>query len=82
MYYITHTLLLLSYCVLSLLLIGCMYMYILFSIVQGVQEKLFFLQFTAIPSLLAYIAVRDLQSSQRNASVQSLLLTGNFVYNQ
>ena len=31
---------------------------------------------------LAYIAVRDLQSSQRNASVQSLLLAGNFLYNQ
>ena len=27
---------------------------------------------------LAYIAVRNLQSSQRNASVQSLLLAGNF----
>ena len=34
-----------------------------------------------LPSL-AYIAVRDLQSSQRNASVQSLLLAGNFLYNQ
>ena len=31
---------------------------------------------------LAYIAVRDLRSSQRNASVQSLLLAGNFLYNQ
>ena len=31
---------------------------------------------------LAYIAVRDLQSSHRNAIVQSLLLTGNFLYNQ
>ena len=32
---------------------------------------------------LAYIAVRDLQSSQRNASVQSsLLLAGNLLYNQ
>ena len=30
-----------------------------------------------IPSL-AYIAVKDLQSSQRNESVQSLLLAGNF----
>ena len=30
----------------------------------------------------AYIAVRDLQSSQRNESVQSLLLAGNFLYNQ
>ena len=30
----------------------------------------------------AYIALRDLQSSQRNASVQSLLLAGNILYNQ
>ena len=29
-------------------------------------------------SSLAYIAVRDLKSSQRNASVQSLLLAGDF----
>ena len=36
--------------------------------------------FHCIPSL-ANIALRDLQSSQRNASVQSLLLAGNF-YNQ
>ena len=26
--------------------------------------------------------VRDLQSSRRNASVKSLLLAGNFLYNQ
>ena len=31
---------------------------------------------------LAYIAVRDLQSSQRNASVLSLLLAVNILYNQ
>ena len=31
---------------------------------------------------LAYIAVRDLQSSLRNASVQSLQLAGNFLHNQ
>ena len=31
---------------------------------------------------LAYIAVRDLQSFQRNATVQSLLFAGNFLYNQ
>ena len=31
---------------------------------------------------LAYIAVRDLQSSQCNASVQFLALAGNFLYNQ
>ena len=40
--------------------------------IQGVQEKLcFFLTIHCNPSL-AYIAIRDLQSSQRNASVQSL----------
>ena len=33
-------------------------------------------------SSLAYIAARDLQSSQCNASVQSLLLAVNFLYNQ
>ena len=49
--------------------------------IQGVQKKLCFSQNTATPSL-AYIAVRDLQSSQRNASVQSLLLVGNLLYNQ
>ena len=46
---------------------------------QGVQE--FFFTIHRNPSL-AYIAVRDLQSSQRNASVQSLLLAGNFLYSQ
>ena len=51
-------------------------------IVQGVQEKLwFFFTIHCNPSL-AFIAVRDLQSFQRNASVQSLLLAGNFLYNQ
>ena len=49
--------------------------------VQGVQEKLCFSTIHCNPSL-AYIAVRDLQSTQRNASVQSLLLAGNFLYNQ
>ena len=34
------------------------------------------------PLPLAYIAVRDLQSSQRYASVQSFLLAGNFFHNQ
>ena len=53
-----------------------MYMYI-----QGVQEKLCFFTIHCNPSL-AFVAVRDLQSSQRNASVQSLLLAGNFLYNQ
>ena len=36
--------------------------------VQGVQEKLCFFTIHCIPSF-AYIAVRDLQSFQRNASV-------------
>ena len=41
--------------------------------VQGVQEKLCFFIIFCNPSI-AYIAVRALQSSQRNVSVQSLLL--------
>ena len=49
--------------------------------IQGVQEKLRFFTNHCNPSL-AYIAVRDRQSSQRNASVQSILLAGNFLYNQ
>ena len=49
--------------------------------IQGVQEKLCFFTILCNPSL-AYIAVRDLQSSQRIASVQSLRLAGNFLYNQ
>ena len=49
--------------------------------VQGVQERLCF--FTNHCNLsLAYIPVSALQSSQRNASVQSLPLAGNFLYNQ
>jgi len=48
---------------------------------QGVQEKLGFCTIYSNPSL-ANIAVRDLQSSQRIASVQSFLLAGNFLYNQ
>ena len=50
--------------------------------IHGVQEKLCFFSINCTPSRLAYIAVRDLQSSQRIASVQSLLLAGNFLYNQ
>ena len=50
--------------------------------VQGVQEKLYFFTIHCNPPSLAYIAVRDPQRSQRNWSVQSLLLTGNFLYNQ
>ena len=46
---------------------------------QGV--KIFFFTIHCNPSL-AFIAVRDLESSQRNASVESLLLAGNFLYNQ
>ena len=46
--------------------------------IQGVQEKLCFFKIHCHPSL----SVRDLQSSQRNASVQSLLLAGIFLYNQ
>ena len=49
--------------------------------IQGVQEKLCFFTSHWNPSL-AYIAVRDIQSSQRNASVQSLLLASYFLYNQ
>ena len=49
--------------------------------IQGVQEKLCFCTTYCNP-FLAYIAVRDLQSSQRIASVQSLLLAGNFLYNK
>ena len=49
--------------------------------IQCVQEKLCFLTIHC-NSYLAYIAVKDLQSSHRNASVQSLLLAGNFLYNQ
>ena len=44
------------------------------------RENCVFFTIHCNPSL-AYIAVGDLQSSQRNASVQSLLLAGNF-YNQ
>ena len=49
--------------------------------IQDVQEKMCFFTIHCNPSL-AYIAVKDLQISQRNASVQSLLLAGNFLYNQ
>ena len=50
-------------------------------VVQVVQEKLYFLTIHYNPSL-ACIAVRDLQSSQRAGSVQSLLLTAIFLNNQ
>jgi len=49
--------------------------------IQGVQEKLCFFKILCNHSL-AFIAVKDLQSSHRNASVQSLQLAGNFLYNQ
>ena len=45
----------------------------------GCSGKILF--FHCSPSL-AYIDVRDLQSPQRKTSVQSLLLAGNFLYNQ
>ena len=51
-----------------------------YRLVQGVQEKLCLFTIHCNPSV-AYITVRDLQSSQRNACVQSLLLAGNFLYN-
>ena len=45
---------------------------------QGVQENLCFFTIHCNPSL-AYIVVRDLQSSQRDASVQPLIpLASNF----
>ena len=56
-------------------------LYFIVIILQGVQEKLCFLTIHCNPSL-TYTVVRDLQSSKRNASVQSLLLAGNFLYNQ
>ena len=47
------------------------------------RKNVFFSQFTVTPHWpIAYIALRDLQSSQRNTSAQSLLLAGNFLYNQ
>jgi len=49
--------------------------------IQGVQEKLCVFTIHCNPSL-AYIAVGDHQSSQGNASVQSLLLADHFLYNQ
>ena len=56
-------------------------MYLYYVDVQN-QEKLPIERVFLNESSLAYIAVRNLQSSQRNASVQSLLLAGNFLYNQ
>ena len=50
-------------------------------IIQGAQEKLCFFTIHCYP-YLAYNSVRDLQSSQHIASVQPLLLAGNFLYNQ
>ena len=46
--------------------------------VHDVHEKLCFFTIYCNLTSLADIAVRDLQSSQRNASVQSLILVGNF----
>ena len=50
-------------------------------IASGCSRKIVFFH-NSLQPLLAYIGVRDLQSSQRDASVQSLLLAGNFLYNQ
>ena len=58
----------------------CRRQYVVYVLLQGVQEKVCFFKIHCNPSL-AYIAVSDLQSSQHNASVQSLLLAGNFLYN-
>ena len=51
-------------------------------VLQGVQKKLCFFKILCNHSL-AFIAVKDLQSSQRNASVQSLLAVqfDQFPYN-
>ena len=57
--------------------VPCFALYYPFDI-QGVQEKSCLFTIHCNPSL-AYIAVSD---HQRNASVQSLLLAGNFLYNQ
>ena len=59
----------------------CRRQYVVYVLLQGVQEKVCFFTIHCNPSL-AYIAVSDLQSSQRNASVQLLLLAGNFLYHQ
>ena len=48
----------------------------------GCSGKIVFFHNSLQPLPIAFIAVRDLQSSQRNASVQSLLLAGNFLHNQ
>ena len=46
----------------------------------GCSEKYVGFFQNSLHASLAYIAVKDLQSSQRNSSVQSLLLAGNFLY--
>ena len=58
-----------------------LHIYFKYMYIQGVQEKLCFFIIHCNPSL-AYNAVRDSQSYQRRASVQSLLLSDNFLYNQ
>ena len=45
------------------------------------RKKFVFFTIHCNPSL-ANIAVTDLKNSQRNASVQSLIFAGNFLYNQ
>ena len=48
----------------------------------GCSGKIVFLFTIHCNPSLAYIAVRDLQRDQCNASVQPLLLAANFLYNQ
>ena len=66
----------------SQLLLASMWKIIATVYVQDVQEKLVVFTIHCNP-FLANIAVRNLQSSQHNASVRSLLLlAGNILYNQ
>ena len=65
------------FCIIDLLLL-LLLLQDLFFYIQGVEEKLCFFTIHCNPSLVN-IAV---QSSQRNASVLSLLLAGIFLYNQ
>ena len=49
---------------------------------RGCSGNIVFFHNSLQPLPRLHIAVRDLQSSQRYASVQSFLLAGNFLYNQ
>ena len=57
------------------------YLTYILSIYRVFRKNCVFFTIHCNPSL-AYIAVRDLQGSHRNASVQSLLLAGDIQYNQ